>query len=207
MQIQNLLKYGSVKYSDIDLMQRALHKDVAEGKAESTLIVAQFEDVFTAGRKTKKEHLLDIENVIEVDRGGSVTWHGKGQLVIYPIVKLKEPADVIVYIRTVEKAVIEALTEKFNLDFCTIEGKAGVWLRDPDRKICAIGLKVAQGATMHGLALNINPSMSGFNKIIPCGLYDSGVTSLEAEGINSSLQECATLLVDSLSRNLAPIMQ
>lgn len=207
MRVLNLLDKGYVDYLEIDSLQREIHKQVVDGKTQSTLIISEFENVYTAGSKTKEEHLCGLENYVKVDRGGSITWHGHGQLVIYPVVKLSNPDDVILYIRTVEKVVVLALKEQFDLDVETIEGRAGVWLKNPDRKICAIGLKVANGVTLHGLALNINPDLENFSKVIPCGLYDAGVTSLEKENINTDISLCAEVLVEYLEKYLKPIVQ
>ncbi|QPK94348.1 lipoyl(octanoyl) transferase LipB [Actinomyces sp. zg-332] len=206
MNVENLLKQGLVDYLEVDTLQRKIHQEVLEGTRKSTLIVSQFNNVYTAGSKTKEEHLCGLDNYVKVDRGGSITWHGQGQLVIYPVVKLKNPSDVILYIRTVEKAVLAAIREEYGLNVETIEGKAGVWLRNPDRKICAIGLKVANGVTLHGLALNVNPNLDHFSRVVPCGLYDCGVSSLESEGICDSLDNCAEILLRYLSEHLEAIL-
>ena len=207
MRVLNLLDKGYVDYLEIDSLQRDIHRKVAVGEIESTLIISEFENVYTAGSKTKEEHLCGIENYVKVDRGGSITWHGHGQLVIYPIVKLLKSDDVILYIRTVEKAVVLALKEQFGLEVETIEGRAGVWLKNPDRKICAIGLKVANGVTLHGLALNVNPDLTHFDKVIPCGLYDAGVTSLKKENIDIDISLCAEILIEYLEKYLKPIIE
>ena len=208
MQVKNLLDRGLIPYMEGDRIQREAFDDVKVSHCDDTLIVAQFEPTYTAGRRTKPEDIVDADlPVISVDRGGSVTWHGPGQLVIYPIIRLADPTETIGYIRAVEAAVIEAVRTTWHLPVVRIEGKAGVWLRDPDRKLCAIGLKVAQGATMHGLALNVNPDFSrAFTGIIPCGLHDCGVASLVGEGVDGvSVADATDPLIASLTAHLEPL--
>jgi lipoyl(octanoyl) transferase len=120
--------------------------------------------------------------VIDVDRGGRITWHGPGQLVGYPIVKLINPAELVGFVREIESGLM-AVCSDLGLATERIDGRSGVWVRDTagDRKIAAIGVRVAKGATMHGFALNVNPDLSSFRTIIPCGIADAGVTSLEIE--------------------------
>lgn len=189
-------------------MQREIFNAVKDRQQDDTLLVAEFAPTYTAGRRTKPEDICNTDlPVIPVDRGGSVTWHGPGQLVIYPIVRLGEPVDRIKYIRAVEAAVIAAIRETWNLPVEIVEGRAGVWLRNPDRKICAIGLKVAANTTMHGLALNLYPDFSrAFTGIIPCGLSDAGVTSLALEGVTATLQEAADALTTQLETHLHPLL-
>ncbi|MDT3768082.1 lipoyl(octanoyl) transferase LipB [Gleimia hominis] len=209
MQELNLLDRGPIPYMEGDRIQREVFEQVAAGERDHTLIVAQFEATYTAGRQTKPEDILNSDlPVVRIDRGGSVTWHGPGQLVIYPIVKLAPPADRIKYIRAVEAAVIEAAQDTWNIPATTIEGKAGAWLRDPDRKICAIGLKVARDTTMHGVAFNIDPDFSNaFTGIIPCGLVGMGVTSLKAEGVSATVDEVRVALVKKLREKLDPLLE
>ena len=196
---------------DIDTLQRYLHAEVVAG-GEDTVVVTQFQPTWTAGRHTKDVDIPDSTlPVIHTDRAGSATWHGPGQLVIYPVVKLKEPVDTVAWIRAVERGVLVYLKESCKLPVVRIEGRAGVWLQDPgipDRKICAIGLKVAKGATLHGIALNVNIDMtSAFSGIIPCGLTDAGVTSLHAEGVRTTVGHVATgllpVFLDSIDHCLA----
>ena len=150
----------------------------------------EHQPVYTAGRRTGQ---LDrpLANpgipVIDVDRGGKITWHGPGQLVGYPIVALAEPVDVIAYVRTLEEALIRACAEA-GVATTRVEGRRGVWLtggRGPgsahDRKVAAIGIRVARGVTMHGFALNCDCDLGWFDRIVPCGIRDAGVTSLSAE--------------------------
>ncbi|MCS4485161.1 lipoyl(octanoyl) transferase LipB [Gleimia sp. 6138-11-ORH1] len=208
MRVLNLLPNGHVPYLEGDRIQRETFQQVKDREVDDTLIVVEFESTYTAGRRTKPEDICNTNlPVIEVDRGGSVTWHGPGQLVIYPIVRLKEPVDRIKYIRAVEAAVVEAIKETWQLPVEIVEGRAGVWLRHPDRKICAIGLKVAQNTTMHGLALNLYPDFqNAFTGIIPCGIDDAGVTSLQEEGIETTLEEAMYALVKKLETHLQPLL-
>lgn len=222
MRIENLLPRGLISYEAADVRQRETWALVRDGNQDNTLIVAQFQPVYTAGRNS---HEVDILNkslpVIRTDRAGSLTWHGPGQLVIYPIVKLRDPLNLIAYIRAVEAAVIDGVRDTWGLEVETVKGRAGVWLRyrdsagvtaagrgvGIDRKLCAIGLKVVQGTTLHGLALNINPDFdSAFTGIIPCGLSDAGVTSLKAEGIETTLNTAAEVLTAQLTAKLAPLV-
>ena len=153
MRILNLIPSGLTDYSAVNDFQHALHDQVASGQAEDTLIVAEFAPAWTAGRHTKPEDIPDSTvPIIHVDRAGSATWHGPGQVVIYPIVRLQEPVDLYAWIRSVENGVLQTLRKEWGLPVERIEGRAGVWLRGSqgrDRKICAIGLKVARGAGLH----------------------------------------------------------
>lgn len=209
MRILNLIPSGLTDYSAVNDFQHALHDQVASGQAEDTLIVAEFAPAWTAGRHTKPEDIPDSTvPIIHVDRAGSATWHGPGQVVIYPIVRLREPVDLYAWIRSVENGVLQTLRKEWGLPVERIEGRAGVWLRGSqgrDRKICAIGLKVARGATMHGIALNvaIDPAHA-FSGIIPCGLTDADVASLSWEGIYSDVPHAAHLLVPHLVQSITP---
>ncbi|QPK82019.1 lipoyl(octanoyl) transferase LipB [Schaalia sp. ZJ405] len=208
MQVVNLLHSGFTDYREVDAMQRRLHADTLNGGPDS-LIVAQFSPTWTAGRHTKPEDIRDQSlPVIAVDRAGSVTWHGPGQVVIYPVVRLKQPVDLIAWIRSVEYGVIETVREEWGLPARRIEGRAGVWLTEegcPDRKICAIGLKVAQGSTLHGIALNVSIDRAhAFGGIIPCGLADAQVASLNWEGITSTVSAAADALIPRLFHSIRP---
>lgn len=208
MRIVDLLPHGQTDYLDADRLQRDLHREVREG-GEDALILAEFTPTYTAGRHTHPEDVPDATlPVIHVDRAGSVTWHGPGQLVVYPVVRLHEPVDVLAWIRSVEAGVLTALREEWDLPVRRIEGRAGVWLVEPgrrDRKICAIGLKVAGGATLHGLALNVAPDLDrAFTGIIPCGLADADVTTLALEGIDTTVRDAADRLVPHLLESITP---
>jgi lipoyl(octanoyl) transferase len=166
-------------------LQREVHGRVAAGTTGPTVLLLEHQPVYTAGRRTEAhERPFDGTPVVDVDRGGKITWHGPGQLVGYPIVRLAEPVDVVAYVRRLEGLLIEVCA-RFGVTAGRVDGRSGAWLpadqRGPERKIAAIGIRVAQGVTMHGFALNCNPDLSGFGQIVPCGIPDAGVTSLSAE--------------------------
>ena len=174
---------GVLDYQDAWQLQRQTHEGVIEGTTTNTLFLLQHPSVYTAGRMTKPdERPLDGTPVIDVDRGGKITWHGLGQIVGYPIVKLKNRADVVGYVREIELALIE-LCQDFGIPAERYCERSGVWIRDNmgDRKIAALGMRVAKGVTMHGFALNVNPDLSAYSKIIPCGFSDAAVTSMAKE--------------------------
>lgn len=178
-----LSRHGLVEYQKAWESQRAIHQDVVDGKRPNTLLLLEHPSVFTAGRRTDdSERPTDGTPVIDVDRGGRITWHGPGQLVGYPIVKLLKPTELVGFVREIESGLI-AVCADLGLDTQRIDGRSGVWVRDNqgDRKIAAIGIRVAKGVTMHGFALNVNPDLSAFKSIIPCGISDADVTSLEIE--------------------------
>ena len=185
MRIIDLVPLGLTDYSDVDALQRDLHEQATRGEADS-IIVAQFTPTWTAGRHTKPE---DIPNsslpVIHVDRAGSATWHGPGQLVCYPIIKLAEPVDVVDYVRRVEEAIIQVVRDLGLQDAGRVDGRSGVWIPGndtrPERKVGALGIRVTRGVTMHGLALNCNNTLEFYQHIVPCGITDAGVTTLSAE--------------------------
>ena len=174
---------GVVDYLSAWKLQKQIHQDVVNLQTENTLLLLEHPSVYTAGRRTEiLDRPLDDTPVIDVDRGGKITWHGPGQLVGYPIVKLKNSTDVVGFVRELETALISVCAE-FGIKADRYCERSGVWVRDDkgDRKIAAIGLRVAKGVTMHGFALNVNPDLSAFEKIIPCGITGAKVTSLTAE--------------------------
>lgn len=178
-----LSRHGLVDYQKAWESQKAIHQDVVVGRRPNTLLLLEHPSVFTAGRRTQdSEKPTDGTPVIDVDRGGRITWHGPGQLVGYPIVKLINPTELVGFVREIEAGLISVCAD-LGLSTERIDGRSGVWVRDRDgeRKIAAIGVRVAQGVTMHGFALNVNPDLSSFSSIIPCGITDAGVTSLEME--------------------------
>ena len=178
-----LSRHGLVEYQKAWESQRAIHQDVVDGKRPNTLLLLEHPSVFTAGRRTDdSERPTDGTPVIDVDRGGRITWHGPGQLVGYPIVKLLKPTELVGFVREIEAGLI-AVCSDLGLGTQRIDGRSGVWVRDKqgDRKIAAIGIRVAKGVTMHGFALNVNPDLSAFKTIVPCGISDADVTSLEIE--------------------------
>ncbi|MFI2705525.1 lipoyl(octanoyl) transferase LipB [Cellulosimicrobium composti] len=192
-------------------LQRTVHDDVVSAARPDTLILVEHPDVYTAGRRTNRsERPDDGTPVVDVDRGGKITWHGPGQQVVYPIVRLVEPVDVVAYVRALEEAVM-AVCARLGLATMRVEGRSGVWVAADEtrreRKVCAIGVRVARGVTMHGLALNCDPDLSRFDRIVPCGIEDADVTSLTAElGRDVTLAEVAPLLVAALEDALAPLL-
>jgi lipoyl(octanoyl) transferase len=176
-------RYGLVEYEEALANQRIVHSEVAQDKRPNTLILLEHPSVFTAGKRTADyEKPTDGTPVVDVDRGGKITWHGPGQLVGYPIVKLAKPTELVGFVREIEAGLIRVCSE-FGITSQRVDGRSGVWIRDSDgdRKIAAIGIRVAQGVSMHGFALNVNPDLSAFNRIIPCGIDDAAVTSMAQE--------------------------
>ncbi|HEX7660578.1 MAG TPA: lipoyl(octanoyl) transferase LipB [Pseudonocardiaceae bacterium] len=176
---------GTIGYQDAWDMQRDLLNARADEEIPDVLLLLEHHYVYTAGKRTEPEDRpTDGSPVIDVDRGGKITWHGPGQLVGYPIVKLAEPIDVVQYVRRIEEALIR-VCDHFGLATGRVDGRSGVWLpaddRRPERKIGAIGLRVQRGVSMHGFELNCDADLSAFDKIIPCGIRDAGVTSLSTE--------------------------
>ena len=178
-----LSKAGLLEYGSALELQRSIHSDVADSLRNNTLILLEHPPVFTAGRRTlESEKPIDGSPVIDVDRGGKITFHGPRQLVGYPIVRLKNPNDVVGFVREIEMALINVCKE-FGINAERFCERSGVWLRDEkgDRKIAAIGIRVARGVTMHGFALNVDPDLSYFNRSVPCGIADAEVTSTARE--------------------------
>jgi lipoyl(octanoyl) transferase len=176
---------GTIDYAEAWQLQRELLNARADGVGPDTLLLLEHPSVYTAGKRTEPaDRPQDGTPVIDVDRGGKITWHGPGQLVGYPIVKLSDPVDVVDYVRRVEQALIH-VCDQLGVPTGRVEGRSGVWLAAdgdrPERKIAAIGIRVQRGVTMHGLEINCNADMTAFGKIIPCGIRDAGVTSLSAE--------------------------
>ena len=187
--------------------QRTIHEEVASGSRPNTLLLLEHPSVYTAGRRTEDaERPADGTPVIDVDRGGRITWHGPGQLVGYPIVKLQKPTELVGFVREIEAALIR-VCDDLGVATVRIEGRSGVWIQDErgDRKIAAIGIRVAKGVTMHGFALNVNPDLAAFGQIVPCGIADADVTSLEIElGRSITIEEVVPLIerhiLDSLKK-------
>ena len=261
-----------VPYREAWELQRQVHGEVAAARRGPTLVLVEHESVYTVGRRThswERPASDDVEGVpvIDVDRGGKTTWHGPGQLTVYPIVRLARPIDVIKYVRALEAAVMEVCAA-YGVGTRRVAGRSGVWVpadpapaapadpaglpapggrhpetptaeirrsdrpapggRDgegvggrvggsgppppgprPERKICALGVRVARGATMHGIGLNVDPDLEAFSlsRIIPCGIDDAGVTSLSAEtGRPLATADPADALTAALERNLAPLV-
>ena len=206
---QNLLRVeelGVIDYLSAWQMQKDIQEKVISNIDPNTLLLLQHPSVYTAGRRTEiTDRPLDNTPVIDVDRGGKITWHGLGQIVGYPIIKLKKSTDVVGFVRELETALIEICSE-FGIKAQRYCERSGVWLRDVkgDRKIAAIGLRVAKGVTMHGFALNVNPDLSAYTKIIPCGIADAKVTSLSAElGRNITIDE----VMPVLKKHILPMLE
>jgi lipoyl(octanoyl) transferase len=211
----DVLDIGRIDYLEAWARQRDLADMRAEGRGSDTLLLLEHPSVYTAGRRTSPEDRpTDGSEVIDVDRGGKITWHGPGQLVGYPIVKLAQPMDVVMYVRRVEEALISVCTD-LGIECGRIDGRSGVWLaaaqRDgrvlPERKIAAIGVRVQRGVTLHGFSLNCNSSTSGFDAIVPCGIADAGVTSLSSElgrevTIADVMTPVTTAILDALDGRL-----
>ena len=166
-------------------LQKEIHADVVGGLLPDTVLLLEHQSVYTAGRRTEDfERPFDGTPVVDVDRGGKITWHGLGQLVGYPIVRLPDPIDVIAHVRRIETMLIEVCAE-FGVTTSQVKGRSGVWVtaddRGPDRKIAAIGIRVTQGVTMHGFALNCDNDLVWFDRIVPCGIRDAEVTTLSQE--------------------------
>lgn len=187
IRVRNL---GTADYEEVFGLQHREALRRAEDRIEDQLLLLEHPAVYTAGRRTKDtDRPLDGTPVVEVDRGGEITWHGPGQLVGYPIVKLADPVDVVDYVRRIEQAMIAVCRDLGLVDVGRVEGRSGVWLpagrREgrslPERKISAIGIRVAKGVAFHGFSLNCDCDLDAFGAIVPCGIQDAGVTSLTAE--------------------------
>ncbi len=181
----SVVRAGVVEYGAAWDEQRRLHEAVVAGTEPATVLLLEHPSVYTAGKRTEPlDRPVDGTPVVDVDRGGKITWHGPGQLVGYPIMHLAAPLDVVAYVRRVEDVLIETCAE-VGLRASRIEGRSGVWVpadeRGPDRKVAAIGVRVAQRVTLHGFALNCDCDLAAFDRIVPCGIRDAGVTSLTAE--------------------------
>lgn len=189
-------------------LQRSLHGEIAEGQRENTLVLVEHPSVYTAGKRTQDhERPDDGTPVIDVDRGGKITWHGLGQLVGYPIIRLEKPTELVGFVREIETGLIATCLE-LGLATTRVEGRSGVWVVDEkgERKIAAIGIRVARGVTMHGFALNVEPDLSPFEAIIPCGIEDAAVTSLAIElGRSISIDEVLPVVEKYMYESLAKV--
>jgi lipoyl(octanoyl) transferase len=196
------LSANSVPYLDALDLQRAVHADVVAGRAPDTVLLLEHPSVYTAGKRTEaSERPFDGTPVIDVDRGGKITWHGPGQLVGYPIVRLPNPIDVVAYVRRLEGILIATL-ETLGIPAGRVEGRSGVWLRGTD-KIAAIGIRVAEGVTMHGFALNCSNGFDAYEQIVACGLADAGVTSISRElGRTVTPEDVVPLISEQLAWSL-----
>ncbi len=207
-------RLGTVDYRDAYDMQHRLATERADGTLDhDVLLLLEHPPTYTAGKRTEDaDRPTNGAPVIDVDRGGRITWHGPGQLVGYPIVKLAEPLDVVEYVRRLESALISVCAD-LGVTTGRVEGRSGVWIDDDagERKLGQIGIRVARGVALHGFALNIDPDMSAFEAIVPCGIADAGVTSLSRElaqpiSVASLLDTVAAAVLDALDtpREAAP---
>lgn len=204
---------GSIDYRRAWQLQREL-AEAREAGGPDTLLLLEHPPVYTAGRRTAPdERPVDSVPVVDVDRGGKITWHGPGQLVGYPVIRLAEPLDVVKYVRRLEDSLI-AVCSGLGLDAGRVEGRSGVWLSAspgrPERKIAAIGIRVARGVAVHGFALNCDCDLTAFSAIVPCGIHDAGVTSLTAElgrtvGVAQVREHLAEAVCDALDGVPAPV--
>ena len=201
---------NAIEYQAAWDLQRDLHQKVVAHHIPDTVLLLEHPSVYTAGRRTEAfERPVDGTPVVDVDRGGKITWHGPGQLVGYPILHLPSPMDVVSHVRRLEDVLI-GICNDFGLETSRVKGRSGVWVLDPieDRKIAAIGVRVAQGVTMHGFALNCNNDLSCFDRIVPCGLRDAGVTTMSKEiGRNISVDEVASSAEFHLNRVFGSIAE
>jgi lipoyl(octanoyl) transferase len=197
----------AVGYEEAWAEQRRLHAAVAEGTGPETVILLEHPPVYTAGKRTEPhERPLDGTPVVDVDRGGKITWHGPGQLVGYPIVKLASHVYVVDYVRRLEEALI-AVCAELGVKTGRVKGRSGVWVpaddRGRERKIAAIGIRVAQSVTMHGFALNCDNDLTWFDRIVPCGIADADVTTLSKElGRQVTIAE----VLDPVERHLTEVL-
>jgi lipoyl(octanoyl) transferase len=197
-----------VEYQKAWDAQRRIHEEVASGERPNTLLLLEHPSVYTAGRRTDEaERPADGTPVIDVDRGGRITWHGPGQLVGYPIVKLQKPTELVGFVREIESALINVCAD-LGISGVRVDGRSGVWICDDrgERKIAAIGIRVAKGVTMHGFALNVNPNLEAFGQIVPCGISDAAVTSLQLElGRPITVDEVAPLVERHIFESLKKV--
>jgi lipoyl(octanoyl) transferase len=200
----------AMQYQDAWNLQRDLHQRIVSREVPDTVLLLEHPSVYTAGRRTEAfERPTDGTPVVDVDRGGKITWHGPGQLIGYPILHLPSPMDVVSHVRRLEDVLI-GICSDFQLETARIKGRSGVWVLDSveDRKIAAIGVRVAQGVTMHGFALNCNNDLSWFDRIVPCGIRDAGVTTMSKElGRDISVAEAASSAEFHLQRVFGPIAE
>ncbi len=182
--------------------QRDIHHKIVFENHPDVAVLLEHQSVYTAGRSTKPEDRpTDSSPVFDIDRGGRITWHGPGQIVCYPIMKLDDPVDVVAHVRRLELLIMNVCS-KLGLETTQIEGRSGVWVKGnglPDKKIAAIGIRVAKKATMHGFALNCNNSLVAFRNIVPCGIGDADVTTISLElGRDVSVAEVTPLIEEEL---------
>jgi lipoyl(octanoyl) transferase len=187
--------------------QRVIHAEVVAGAQPSTVLFVEHPSIFTAGKRTQmSDRPVDGSRVVEVDRGGRITWHGPGQLVGYPIIKLPDPVDVMEYVHRIEAAIMDVCRD-FGIQTFLVDSRTGVWVSGngvgQERKIAAIGVRVAKGVTMHGFSLNCNPDLAEYSRIVPCGIEDAGVTSISQElGREVTIQEVSAQVMAAINKQL-----
>ena len=203
-----LQRSGLVEYEDALAIQRTIHSEVSSGIRPNTLILLEHPSIYTAGKRTlDEERPGNGAKVLDVDRGGKITWHGPGQLVGYPIVRLSNPHELVGFVREIEAGLIKVCAE-FGIIGVRVEGRSGVWIVDEkgERKVAAIGIRVASGTSMHGFALNVNPDLSAFDAIVPCGISDAAVTSLAIElGREITIEEVSPVVEKYLYEALTKV--
>ena len=203
-----LQRSGLVEYEDALAIQRRIHGEVSAGTRANTLILLEHPSIYTAGKRTLAEEMpTSGARVLDVDRGGKITWHGPGQLVGYPIVRLRNQHELVGFVREIEAGLI-AVCAELGITGVRVPGRSGVWIIDHngERKVAAIGIRVASGTSMHGFALNVNPDLSAFDAIIPCGISDAAVTSLARElGRGITIQEVTPIVEKHLYESLTKV--
>ncbi|AGF72940.1 lipoyl(octanoyl) transferase LipB [Corynebacterium halotolerans] len=202
-------RLGTVDYQEAWELQASLARQRAADGIPDQLLLLEHPSVYTAGKRTQPEDRpTNGQPVIDVDRGGRITWHGEGQLVAYPIIRLAEPVDVVDYVRRLEEAVIQVVRRAGIPDAGRIDGRSGVWVPADgtrrDRKVAALGIRISRGVTMHGLALNCSNTLEFYDHIVACGIDDADVTTLSLElGRQVTLEEMTDPLITALDDALA----
>jgi len=197
---------GRVDYLAAWERQRELHAQRVAGEIGDTVLLLEHDPVYTAGKRTEawERPVGGTTPVIDVDRGGRITWHGPGQLTGYPIVALPDPVDVVAYVRRLEDALM-GVCASYDVPTSRVDGRSGVWTADGRRKIAAIGIRVARGVTMHGFALNCDCDLAAYDAIVACGITDAGVTSLTVEsGRHVAVGDVIPVVERELTAVLAP---
>ncbi|QPK82719.1 lipoyl(octanoyl) transferase LipB [Corynebacterium qintianiae] len=207
---------GTIDYTEAWHLQADLAAKRAAGEIGDTVLVLEHPYTYTAGKRTQPEDMPeDDASVVQVDRGGRITWHGEGQLVVYPIIKLADPVDVVDYVRRLEEAIIHTVRGAGVTTAGRIDGRSGVWVPHTsraaspeaparDRKIAALGIRVTRGVTMHGLSLNCNNTLDAYRHIVACGINDADVTTLSLElGRDVTIGDMSQTLIDALDRALS----
>ena len=193
---------GRKPYHSVWDLQKKLHASRVAGKIPDVILMLEHEHVYTFGKNADRNHLLDSKpenaEVVQIDRGGEVTYHGPGQLVCYPILNLHNyQLSISWYMRNLENVIIQCLKDH-GIEADQKHGLTGVWVRD--EKICAMGVRLSRWVTMHGFALNVNPEMQFFDGIIPCGIFEYGVTSLNELGIKISMEILVVEVINNFNK-------